>query len=70
MQEKYDVRGELSEQRQVKLKGVLGPGFHKGDQVWSNCGLYRRAYIHVQMYKSYYTKEMRHDLQNALEGVQ
>ena len=28
--------------------GVLCPGFHKGDQVWRDCGLYRRAYIWVQ----------------------
>jgi len=28
--------------------GVLCPGFHKGDQVWRDCGHYRRAYIWVQ----------------------
>jgi len=64
------MREELSEQSQAKLKGVLGPGFHKGDQVWRDCGCYEGLLIQVHKNESYYTKEMRHDLQNPPEGAQ
>ena len=70
MQKKYDVREELSKQSQAKLKRVLGPGFHKGDQVWKDCSRYKGLLIQVHKNESYYTKEMHHDLQNAPEGAQ
>ena len=57
-------RGERSS------KGVLCPGFHKGDQVWRDYGRDEGLLIQVHKNESYYTKEMRHDLQNAPEGAQ